>query len=352
MMNTSKKPVYNVTPGTTIEGKWHHKKYSIIKSLGYGATGSVYLAEGNGGLVAVKISDDSMAITSEVNVLRHFSKVQGCLGPSLLDVDDWVRPGYGKALPFYVMEYLNGTDFLSYIKKNGDEWLCVLVLQLLSDLGRLHQAGWVFGDLKPDNLLVVGPPPRVRWLDVGGTTIQGRSIKEFTEFYDRGYWGLGSRKAEPSYDLFAVAMIMINTAYPNRFSKKGEVGNYFSQLVKAIQSMPTLRRYEQVLIKALQGRFRSAQEMRYELLQVLSSSSRSNEKKPFVSPHERNVQAKQAPPKQSNLTSKPPSKTTKNKRKLQRKARRRNKFRGVLETIIIAIFLIVAYFLYIAGHIL
>ena len=37
----------------------------------------------------------------------------------------------------------------------------------------------------------------------------GSSIKEFTEFYDRGYWGLGSRKAEPSYDLFAVAMIMI-----------------------------------------------------------------------------------------------------------------------------------------------
>ena len=32
--------------------------------------------------------------------------------------------------------------------------------------------------------------------------------------------GLGSRKAEPGYDLFAVAMIMINTAYPNRFNKK------------------------------------------------------------------------------------------------------------------------------------
>jgi len=354
MTNTSKKPVYNVTPGTTIEGKWHHKKYTIIKSLGYGATGSVYLAKRNGGLglVALKISDDSMAITSEVNVLRHFSKVQACLGPSLLDVDDWVRPGYQKTFPFYVMEYLNGTDFLSYICKNGDEWLSVLILQLLSDLDRLHQAGWVFGDLKPDNLLVVGPPPRVRLLDVGGTTIQGRSIKEFTEFYDRGYWGLGSRKAEPSYDLFAVAMIIINTAYPNRFSKKGEVGHYFSQLVKAIQSMPSLRRYEQVLVKALQGRFRSAQEMRYELLQVLSSGSRSHEKKPFTSPRERNVRAKQPSPVQSNPTAKPPAKKTNNKRKLQRKARRRNKFRGVLETLFIAFFLLVAYLLYIAGHIL
>ena len=31
-----------------------------------------------------------MSITSEVNVLKSFAKVQGStLGPSLLDVDDW-----------------------------------------------------------------------------------------------------------------------------------------------------------------------------------------------------------------------------------------------------------------------
>ena len=83
-----------------------------------------------------------------------------------------------------------------------------------NDLDKLHENGWVFGDLKPENLIVTGPPPKIRCIDVGGTTIQGRAIKEFTEFYDRGYWGLGSRKAEPTYDLFAVAMIMINTAYP------------------------------------------------------------------------------------------------------------------------------------------
>ena len=49
--------------------------------------------------------------------------------------------------------------------------------------------------------------------------MKGRAIKEFTEFYDRGYWGLGSRKADPAYDLFAVAMIMINAVYPKRFNK-------------------------------------------------------------------------------------------------------------------------------------
>ena len=122
----------------------------------------------------------------------------------------------------------------------------------LNDLDKLHENGWVFGDLKPENLIVTGPPPRIRCIDVGGTTMQGRAIKEFTEFYDRGYWGLGSRKAEPSYDLFAVAMIMINTAYPKRFKK---TTGGISQLREAIRQKPELLPLEKVIVKALQGHY-------------------------------------------------------------------------------------------------
>ncbi|WP_458415367.1 protein kinase domain-containing protein [Schinkia sp. CFF1] len=345
MMNTSKKSDYNIKAGTVIKGKWHHNSYTVIKPLGYGATGSVYLVEGKEGFAALKISADVSAITSEVNVLRHFSKVQVSLGPSLLDVDDWASPGKRCALHFYVMEYLKGTDFISFIKKNGAEWLGVLVLQLLSDLDKLHQEGWVFGDLKPDNLLVVGPPSRVRWLDVGGTTIQGRSIKEFTEFYDRGYWNLGSRRAEPSYDLFAVAMIMMNTAYPTRFSKKGEVGDHYSQLVSAIRSAPSLKKYEDVMMKALRGRYSSAQEMRYELIAVISSQNGPKKVATTYANHEK----AQSRPLQPQATV---QKSNKSVRQQKRKINRRNKFRGVIETLIIAFFLLVAYFLYIAGQIL
>ncbi|WP_347836547.1 hypothetical protein [Gracilibacillus sp. JCM 18860] len=56
-----------------------------------------------------------------------------------------------------------------------------------------------------DNLIVSRNPVRLRWVDVGGTTLIGRSIKEYTEFYDRAYWQMGTRRAEPSYDLFALA---------------------------------------------------------------------------------------------------------------------------------------------------
>lgn len=93
------------------------------------------------------------------------------------------------------------------------------MVQLLEDLDQLHQAGWTFGDLKTDNILVESNPPRIRLVDVGGTTRMGRSIKEYTEFFDRGYWGLGTRKAEPSYDLFAVAMVFLHIYYPRRFER-------------------------------------------------------------------------------------------------------------------------------------
>ncbi|MGL4520930.1 MAG: hypothetical protein ACRCWQ_00005, partial [Bacilli bacterium] len=38
----------------------------------------------------------------------------------------------------------------------------------------------------------------------------GRVIKEYTERYDRGYWKVGLRSAEASYDLFSIGMIIVH----------------------------------------------------------------------------------------------------------------------------------------------
>jgi len=161
------------------------------------------------------------------------------------------------------MEYIHGPDLLTFLQQKGKAWSVVLFLQLLNDLHKLHENGWVFGDLKPENLIVTGRAPKIRCIDVGGTTIQGRAIKEFTEFYDRGYWGLGTRKADPGYDLFAVAMIMINTAYPKRFNK---TTGGITQLRAAIRKQRELLPLEKVMVKALEGRYSSALQMRSELL--------------------------------------------------------------------------------------
>lgn len=253
--------------GTVIRGKWHRGRYRIRRSLGSGTSGNVYLADGPMGAVAVKIGYETMAMTSEVNVLQRFSEVQGqVLGPSFIDVDDWSVSGV--TYPFYVMEYLQGERLLTFMRRKGEEWLGILAVQLLADLDRLHRAGWVFGDLKPDNLIVGGTPPRVRWLDVGGTTEMGRSVKEYTEFFDRGYWGMGSRKAEPSYDLFAVGMILMNCAYPKRFDKQG-AGE--EQLRKMLVENERLARYRHVIMMALEGYYVDAPTMRRDMVAALSA---------------------------------------------------------------------------------
>lgn len=332
MNNTTKNQVCNVRPSTIITGKWHKKSYKILKPLGYGANGVVYLAETNEGLIALKISENSMSITSEVNVLKHFSKVQGsALGPSLLDVDDWYRQDLRQTVPFYAMEYIKGDTFLTFIEKRGKEWTGILCLQLLTDLEVLHQKGWVFGDLKPDNLIVTGHPPRIRCIDVGGTTIQGRSIKEFTEFYDRGYWGVGTRKAEPSYDLFAVAMIIINSVYPKRFSRiSNQEGK--DQLKQLIISNEQLKKFERVLFGAIDGKYQQASEMRKELVQSISrtdihSKSKNNKAK---SKQPVNRQARVSVKKQH-----PPSKN-----------------KGLVETFLIITMVFLGYILYIYGQLL
>lgn len=270
MTNKSWTNLCNVRSGTTVAGKWHHNQYVIKKKLGNGANGIVYLAEGKQGYTALKMSGDSMSIISEVNVLKAFEKVQGSvLGPSLLDVDDWDR-GRGQTIPFYVMEYIHGPNLLSFIREKGSSWSGVMIIQLLHHLGEMHRLGWIFCDLKPENLIVAANPSRIRCIDVGGTTKQGRAVKEFTEFFDRGYWGLGSRKAEPSYDIFAAAMVMINLFYPNRFPKNGDG---LSQLKAKIQEVPELFHYRDILEKALTGQYVTAEQMRKEMLAKMSRTA-------------------------------------------------------------------------------
>jgi serine/threonine-protein kinase len=306
----------SIKPGTIVKGKWNQHRYRVIKSLGYGATGVVYLAEGSNGHVALKMSDNSTAIISEVNVLKQFAKVQGSiLGPSLLDVDDWLSSVSNQVMYFYAMEYLDGQSLLQFIEKRGEEWLEVFLLQLLGDLQKLHEAGWVFGDLKPDNVIIIPSPPKIRWLDVGGTTLQGRAIKEYTEFFDRGYWGLGSRKAEPSYDLFCVAMIVMNIAYPNRFIRKG---SGYDQLIQMIDQKPMLIKYKPILLKAFQGKYNHATQMKADIMQMRTRMGKRST-----------------------------AKYTKAKR-----ASRRSKKYGIWETAILFISVLIGYFVYIYTNLL
>lgn len=253
-------------PGMKIAGKWNNQHYIIKRKLGSGTVGSVYLCDHQGKEVALKISEQNSSITVEVNVLRALNQVQGaCLGPDLFDVDDW-KATQSTTYSFYVMEYIKGESLLTFVKQNGREWIGVFMLQLLNNLEDLHQSGWVFGDLKTDNLLIMSSPPQVRWVDVGGTTQMGRAIKEYTEFYDRGYWSMGTRRAEPSYDLFSFVMVFLTLFYPQRFPKSSDPEQ---MILNKINNIREFAHYKPVLKKAIIGSYSSSGAMKQELIELL-----------------------------------------------------------------------------------
>lgn len=289
-MNTAlKRHGVNLLPGTVIKGRWHHNEYRIIKKIGEGLVGTVYLTKGKNRYLALKMSKQSASITMEVNVLKTLQKVQGKrLGPLLMDVDDF-EVKEGMSYSFYVMEYVKGENLRKFIQKNGSDWLGAFLFQVLDQLEALHNLGYAFGDLKVDHLIVEPTPPRVRLIDFGGATKQGRAIKEFTEFYDRGYWGLGSRRAEPSYDLFSLVLVVLHLFYPNEFKKGVDPKRTLFNKLKGARELSA---YEQVLKSALLGQFKTAKDMARDLQRAIYEHGRksyrnqidkkSNGMKPFI----------------------------------------------------------------------
>ena len=194
MMNNTMRTQCKLKQGDRIVGKWNKNEYKIIKELGSGANGMVYLVTNNSRPFALKLSDNGTSIISEMNTLKSFSKVQGsALGPSFYEADDFLKSGLN--FPFYVMEYIEGVEFLEFIQKKGTRWIGVLVLQLLTSLADLHNHNWVFGDLKPENLIVTTSTYKVRCVDVGGLQYQDAPLKNLPSFSigDIGGWDLEGR---------------------------------------------------------------------------------------------------------------------------------------------------------------
>lgn len=280
VQRATKKREVRLRPRTTVRGKWHGNIYKVIRLLGSGTVGSVYLCTHKEQYVALKISEQSISMTAEVQALKLLQKTKvqdSGLGPYLLDVDDWIMNN-GKTIAFYAMEYIHGVSLQTFLRKHGTVWLGPFLIQLLEQLEKLHNIGYIFGDLKNDNIIVTDNPPTVRLIDVGGVTKKGRSVKEYTNFYDRAYWRLGKRLAEPSYDLFAVTMVCLAIFYPQKFTRTGDGLSLIRRKLLQVRSLHT---YVPVLLGGLRGTYKNSREMRNELYKRMVTGKHNNQKRPM-----------------------------------------------------------------------
>lgn len=246
--------------GYTIQGKWHGRKYRIERKLGEGANGKVYLVSQGNKRFALKLGMNTVDLQSEINIVRKLSSTGNEFREYFVDADD--VEANGKISSFYVMKYFHGYSPLHYVNKHGRDWIGTIGIHILRKLAQLHQMGYCFGDLKMENLIVTAYGD-VELIDFGGVTEFGNGVKQFTEWYDRGSWGAGSRKADEQYDLFAFAMICCQLAGMRQslLNPKLIPQNRTLDLLKEELSRDAgLAHYRAFLLKAWGGGYSSAQE--------------------------------------------------------------------------------------------
>ncbi|CAG7649955.1 putative serine/threonine-protein kinase YabT [Paenibacillus solanacearum] len=253
-VTTSFEPAFPA--GTLIQGKWNNGQYRVERLLGEGANGRVYLVRKGKQHYALKSGFDPHDHQSEVNALKALSRSSSSFQQFMVDSDDFAYEG--KDYPFYVMRYIRGKSLTDFLTENGRDWVHLVGLHLLRKLTELHAGGFVFGDLKAENMIISGYGD-TELIDFGGLTAKGRSIKQFTEVYDRGFWNAGTRTADEAYDLFSFAVLLLSVTDRQRrlqgFKAILPQNRNVEALIEMLRDNELLAPAAPVLRKALLGQY-------------------------------------------------------------------------------------------------
>jgi serine/threonine-protein kinase len=155
-------------------------KYEVVRHLGEGSMGRVYLARERGAdrSVVVKVMTEEAAAEPQ---FREFFEREAALltrfrHPNVVALID---ASADPAEPCIVMEYVHGTtltELLRQVRRFTPDQVGKLLGPLCSALYAAHSAGIIHRDLKPDNLMVVAwgtEQQTLKIMDFGMATLAG-----------------------------------------------------------------------------------------------------------------------------------------------------------------------------------
>jgi serine/threonine protein kinase len=156
--------------------------YRVLRTLGSGGMGTVYVAEHQRlrRKVAVKVLRDAVRLHPEaVQRFKHEALICGMLGNRhIVSVFDFDEPPDGA--PYLVMELLEGEDLAQRVALDGPvppASMVEIMRQVCAALACAHEEGVVHRDLKPSNVFLCHeedePGPLVKVLDFGASKAKG-----------------------------------------------------------------------------------------------------------------------------------------------------------------------------------
>lgn len=223
--SSDSKSALGLGPGTVIAGR-----YEVVKLLGSGGFAAVFHAFDRDieRQVAIKVLNIA-AVTApgaEMGPFLERFKREAKLAarihhPNVVEIYDF-GVIEGKAMPYIIMEMLDGHDLQEEVKMNGGmapERALPLFFGALEALGEAHRLGIVHKDIKPANLFISRPGTRnemLKVVDFGiahiGGTDESRMTQTGAMFGTPQYLSpeyVQTQTVGPEMDVYQMALVLV-----------------------------------------------------------------------------------------------------------------------------------------------
>ncbi|RME84383.1 MAG: serine/threonine protein kinase, partial [Planctomycetota bacterium] len=273
--------------------------FEILREIGQGAMGKVYLGNGSMGKVAIKVLKKNIkaSLKAEERFKREMKILSQMDHPHIIKI---YEVGEDSATLYYAMEYIDGMTLKEklYQKKFTIKEALLIILQIARGLAHAHELDIIHRDLKPANIML-NQEEKVKVTDFGlakelsddsGLTRPGGMVGSPKYMSPEQLEGLGADFQSDIYSLGVIFFELLTGRYP--YEGDG-VGMIYAQILD--RKVPSAKKWnpsipfevERICRKAMAKdktkRYSRIQEMIRDLENALEGKSKSSTQLDYLS---------------------------------------------------------------------